>query len=190
MFPYCSSVFPRTGGLVTGIGVTNLRLVAPQVNLDFTHTKMILRLVTIVGLLASLALFLLSIIIGAWPCGGLFRDCQYGNGTSEEGTYNYHVIGGLLIVAAITTFVSLAFTLLAIPFEQNWIRIVSFVFCFIGFVMGITAEIFFYTRIRYDWSAFISTVGMTLCFQVFSVQVGHLITTKFSKIEHFSPEFM
>uniref|UniRef100_A0A5K3EH38 MARVEL domain-containing protein n=1 Tax=Mesocestoides corti TaxID=53468 RepID=A0A5K3EH38_MESCO len=139
----------------------------------------------------SLVLYLLAVIIGAWPCGGLFRECQKtGTRNTSWMVYNYDIIGGLLIVCVITITISLVLTILSLLFDHSWIRVVSYCTCFIAFAIGITMEICFHTRINYDWSSFLNTVGMTLCFQVFLVQVAELIHIQLGATAHFTPEFM
>lgn len=150
---------------------------------------MVLRVIVICSAAGSLVLYLLAIIITTWPCGGLFRGCQDKFGPSYE-IYNYHVIGGLFITCTIAIGISLLFALIALGVEARFVRVVSCCAAFVAFVLGLTAEVVFYTRIRYDWAALLSAVGMTLCFGVTVVQIGYLITVKLFKAEHYTPEFM
>lgn len=135
--------------------------------------------VVISCLIVSLALYLIAIIIGAWPCGGLFRECHRVTvGNNEAMVYNYDVISGLLLVSILMTAISLICCLVALGIKQSWIQIVGYFSSFVAFIMALTMEIFFHTRVHHDWSSFLTTVGMTLCLQVFIISITELIPRK------------
>lgn len=148
---------------------------------------MILRAATVFALMAALVLFILSLSIGSWPCGGLFESCEWPNHTTSVEVSEYHVVGGLLVVAALTVFFGLAFTMCSLcethqMDKRTWIRVMAIIFNFIAFAVAITADIYFHTRMYHDWSAFFGAVALTLSFVNFVIQVAQMYQVKFSPV--------
>ena len=120
----------------------------------------------------SLGLYLVATILGAWPCGRLFRECHQVTDRVTEGmVHDYNVIGGLLIASLITTAIGLICCLIG---EGRWVRTVAYIALFIAFVLALTMEIYYHVRIQHNWSSFTTTIALTLCFQVFIIQAMEL----------------
>ncbi len=147
---------------------------------------MIIRVAKVAGLATALILFILALSIGAWPCGGLFESCDWRNNTDAQ-IYEYHVVGGLLVVAALSAFFSLVFTMISLRKEHTWIRVVAFIWSFAAFAVAIAAEIYFHTLIYHDWSSFFATIAFTLNFTIFIIKVSQMVTMKFSPVNYFTP---
>ncbi|VDD79201.1 unnamed protein product [Mesocestoides corti] len=148
---------------------------------------MILRVALVAGLTIALVLFILSLSISGWPCGGLFEQCQDPSLVTPSLIYDYHVVGGLLVVAALASFVSLVLAMCALRRKRFRNLLVSAVWCFVAFTMSFTAEIYFHTKSYNDWSAFIATIAMVLSFSCCVIKVARMCTLKSSPVNVFTP---
>lgn len=148
---------------------------------------MILRVSFVLCLTAALVLYIVALSVNGWPCGGLFEACQSNMADALGITYEYHVIGGLLIVATIFSFLGLMLSMFALRKYRKGVAIVLTISCFVAFAMGFSAEIYFQVKTAHNWSAFLANVALALNFGCAFIIVGRVYTKRMNPIDVFTP---